>query len=574
MNAPKLFLIDGIGPFFRGSGPKRVNWSKIPFERLSRDGDVRRRRFAKIRRDFERFARRVSQLGFNAVTLDDVAHLTDCDAYPADLRTRISAFREEFAGLFEIAAGQGLKVFLTTDLMFFNPTLDRLLDRDHGRILDFLERAIEDLLIAFPALGGIILRIGESDGLDVAGDFRSELVVHSPKLARRYLERLLPLFERHRRLLVFRTWSVGAYPIGDLIWNRNTFDRTFGGLDSPNLVISMKPGESDFFRFLPLNKLFFRSDHAKIFEIQARREYEGCGEYPSFIGWDLEAHRESLRGARNVVGVSVWCQTGGWTKFRRLTYVRRSSVWNEINVEVALALFRDRASTEDAIAAFHRRRALPGAAADLVELLRLSDEVIKELLYIDDFARQKVFFRRLRIPPLLAVYWDRILINHPMRKFLRCFVEDAEATIRQGYGALDKIRCMRELADGLGLPVEDLDYQLQTFEILAVAREYYFGPYDEQLAERLFALRRSYKDRSRKPRYTVHLDFSTAPFKRTHLRLLLAVLARRQRGYRILDRVITVRLLAVVYPLVRRWDSKLVPKFARKQAMGIDTIFR
>ena len=46
--------------------------------------------------------------------------------------------------------------------------------------------------------------------------------------------------ERRQKNLVFRTWTVGAYPVGDLQWNRRTFDRVFGGITSDRLVISMK----------------------------------------------------------------------------------------------------------------------------------------------------------------------------------------------------------------------------------------------------------------------------------------------------------------------------------------------
>ena len=58
----------------------------------------------------------------------------------------------------------------------------------------------------------------------------------------------------------------------------------------------MKHGESDFFRYLPLNRSFFRVKQRKLLELQARREYEGAGEYPSFIGWDCERFAEELSG--------------------------------------------------------------------------------------------------------------------------------------------------------------------------------------------------------------------------------------------------------------------------------------
>ncbi len=584
-----LFLIDGIGPFFRGLEEKRVNWSKIPFSHLESDDGLDLGRFQSIREDFRRLTAKTSSLGFNGITLDDVAHLVECDFYPPPLRSKIAQYRQELGRLFEIADDSGMQVYLTTDLMFYNEALEKHLGHDPAKICAFLSSAFDALFQDFPQLGGIILRIGESDGLDVRGDFKSKLTVRRPSQARYFLERLLPVFEQHRKLLIFRTWSVGAYSIGDLIWNRDTFDRTFGGLDSKSLVISMKPGESDFFRFLPLNKLFFRSGHQKIFEVQARREYEGCGEYPSFIGRHLDDYRRQLEDAEGLVGLSVWCQTGGWTKFKRLTYLECSSIWNELNTEVAIDLFKHGRTVDEAIRASWIRRfgdpdpqdnpdEKPSDLDRLTELLRLSDEVIEELLYVDELAEQKIFFRRSRLPPLLSVYWDRVLINHSMRKLLRCFVADGDAKIQQGWDAVAKIRRMIELAGAIDrpehIPVDDLIFQLQTFEILALAREYYFGPFHPKLAKKLKKRRRKYKKTVRKPRYTLNMDFAPMSLRSVYLRWILAVFLRRKRGYRLIDQVFTVRALAAIYPIVHRFEHRLVPKFARKQAMGIESIFR
>ena len=103
----------------------------------------------------------------------------------------------------------------------------------------------------------------------------------------------------------------------------------------------------------------------------------------------------------------------------------------------------------------------------LQELLRLSDEVVKELLYIEDFASRRIYFRRLRVPPLVTVYWRHIVANHFMRKFMRCYVSDGRRVVKQGFRALKKIRRMEALAGQLGLPAEDLRFQYDTFEIIA-----------------------------------------------------------------------------------------------------------
>jgi hypothetical protein len=568
-----LFLIDAIGPFFSGYHAKRINWSKIPFKHLAADGALKEDRSNRLVRDFERFLDCVSAIGYNAVTLDDLAHLTDCAFYPSTLRAAIADYQRLFRRLLHSATARDMKVFITSDIMFYNDELLRRVGTRPARVGGFLAGATRSLFRNFPDVSGMIFRIGESDGLDVAEAFRSRLVIRSPRQARRIIQALLPAFEQHGRLLIFRTWSVGAYGIGDLIWNRDTYRKVFSGIDSELFVISMKYGESDFFRYLPFNKQFYRSDHKKIIELQARREYEGFGEFPSFVGWDYQRYRDLLASVNNCIGIQTWCQTGGWTRFRRLTYLENSSVWNEINTYVTLRLFKDGVRCEQAIADYAATYMRPGQAPHLERLLRLSDEVVKELLYIEDFARRKLFFRRLRIPGLLSVYWDHVLVNHSMRKFLRCFVEDGEAAIRQGWAALDKIRDMQRIAREAELPDDGLAFQYATFEILAMAREYYFRPYDRETGRRLGQLKQAYRQRF-DSRYSIHLDFNRVRMKRWMMQALLTLLFREQRGYRMVDRIITIRLLGILYPLVRRLRLGWVPAFAREQAMGIDAVFK
>lgn len=576
MRAPTVsdwLIIDGIAPFFRGATRPRINWSKIPFADLEVDGQPDPVLLGHILKDFTTFCARASAYGFNAITLDDLAHLVNHPAYPAALRAKIQIYQRFYEQLFNIACRYELRPLITSDIMFFNETLDRESGGRLGPALDFLEAALKQFFARFPTVAGLVSRIGETDGLDVEGDFHSRLLVRSPAQARQCLKKLLPVFEDLNRWWIFRTWSVGAYRIGDLIWNRDTFSATFSSIRSNRLILSMKYGESDFFRYLPLNKQFFRGTLPRLVEMQARREYEGAGEYPAFIGSDYEYYRYRLKYAPSMVGVMVWCQTGGWTRFRRLTFGEESSVWNEINTWVAVRLFRDGATAAEAVESWRARFAPRMDGSRLLRLLRLSEEVINELLYIDEFARQKIFFRRLRVPPLLSVFWDRILINHAMRQFMRCFVKEGEAKVLQGQGALEKIKAMQELARELNLPWSDLEFMHDTFAILAAAREYYFRDYSPALAERLTLMRDQYRTRH-STRYSIHLDFRPIHLKRATMQKALNVLFRKKRGYRLLDRIFTIRVLSWIYPLVKRRGDQLMPAFSRKQAMGIDSLFK
>jgi len=566
-------IIDGIAPFFRNCPGKRINWSKIPFAHVQHAGMLAGEGAEQLKRDFETYVVAAAADGYNAVTLDDLAHLIAWDGYPPALAAQIAAYRGVFKELFAIAGARGMRVLITADVFSMTPELTRHLGRSMP-IAEWLAERLDVFFEDFPDVAGVIFRIGESDAIGTPGEFRSRLLIRTPRQANRFLKTLLPVFERHRRTLFFRTWTVGAYAVGDLIWHRRTFDRVFRGICSEALVVSMKYGESDFFRYLPVNAHFFRGSMKKIVELQTRREYEGFGEYPSFTGWEYARILRQLENATSLVGVSVWCQTGGWGKFRRLTYLAPSSVWVELNNAVTAGLCGGM-TCEDAVRRFCANR-LPEADPDrMLAFLALSDDVIRELLYIREFAARKLFFRRLRVPPLIFPYWDRIVISPVIRGVLRSMVENHILCINEGYIALRKLDIMRALAQAGRLPDQGLAFQRDTFELLAVLREYLFASPEGEpaTATRLVELSRDYKGKW-KPRYGVKIKHAPTSRRRFSFRLVHRLLLREQRGYRLWDRVVTLRLLALIYPLLARWRRRLVPKYAEKQAMGIATLFK
>jgi len=569
-----LYLVDAIGPFFPGYDRFRINWSKLPWIRFqSMDEGELAEAFEQIRADMRTFCRSVAAIGYNGVTLDDVPHLADHVYYEESVRERIALYRKEFRKLFEVIREEGVHIYLTMDILTFTPGLEERIGGSERRQRQFLVSLLEEFFRDFPEVAGVVFRIGESDGVDIKEEFRSRLVLKKPAMVNRWLEAVLPIFERHGRRCIFRTWTVGAHAVGDLIWHSATLEKTLAGIESPALVLSMKYGESDFFRYLPLNRNFFVTDLPKIVELQTRREYEGCGEYPSFIGHDYEQLAIELREAPNVVGISVWCQTGGWTPFRRLAFIDGTAVWTEINTFVTLRLFKHGEAVEEALS--H----LPNApdVRSLTEMLRLSEEVVLELLYLPDFATQRLYFRRVRVPPLIGVYWHHIFVAHALKRILNHFVEDGEASIRAGHAAMAKIRRMRTLALACHLPEEDIEYMEYTFGIIALAREYFFRPFDEDIRKRLQKAKKEYKKRYPKGaryRYTVKLDFEPMKLNRRWISLFFTYLVRQRPSYRFIDKIIGLRLLSFVYFVLKRSRPKMVPKIARKSAMGLDAVFK
>ncbi len=570
----ELALIDAIGPFFRGYRKRRINWSKIPFDHLAMSGAEADAQWAAIREEVGVFGRRVRAMGFTAVTLDDVAHLADHEWYEDEVRGEIAGMRERFRVLFSDLKELGLGIYLTSDYLTTTAAVDARLGRSQSAAREWYATLMGRFLADFPEVDGVILRIGESDGVDVEGRLRSRLMLRSAPAVNRLLRDVLPVFEAAGRRLILRTWTVGAHLIGDLIWNPLRLSQAVEGIDSKAFVVSMKYGESDFFRYLSLNRQFFRIDLPKIIEFQARREYEGAGEYPSFIGWECEHYAKELAAASGVIGLSVWCQTGGWHGFRRLAFLDDDAVWIELNVAAAIGVVKEGRSVE----AIVERFVGPERAGAALELLRRSDEVVRELLYVQEYARQRLYFRRVRIPPLLQVYWDTIFVNDAARKVLAHFVHDPERAIREGEAAFGNFERMEAAAEEAGLPVEDIRFMRDTFRILLLARRYYLLPFEPELADEIEATKRAYKKRwprKVRHRYRVKTSFQPTHVKRRTIAWVSRLVIRNRPEYRtVFDRLFTLRVLAWIYWLFRVRHQRAMPEFMRKSAMGVDAVFK
>lgn len=563
-----LFLIDATSPFFRNRAGRRTNWSKIPFTKLE-SGD-----WPLIEEEMRVFAERVSRLGYNAVSLDDLAHLAPHPLHEPEVAGRIAFLRGKFSRLFQILHAEfDLRIFLTSDVLPLTPALAMELAGQDAALESYYHGLVRSALDDFPELAGIILRIGESDGHDVKDPIRTRLHLKNARQTNRMLRDLLPEFEARGRELVFRTWTVGAHRIGDLMWNRNTLAKALDGLDSPNLIVSMKHGESDFFRYLPLNRSFFQIKQRKLIELQARREYEGAGEFPSFIGRDCERFAADLSAAENMAGISVWCQTGGWHRFGRRAFLENdgADIWIRLNAAAAIAVFKNGGTAETSVhEVLGNTRARPA-----IELLDHAESVIRDLFYVAEFASQMLFFRRVRIPPLAHVYWDSLFINRAVRTLLRHFVRDPAAAVRQGEQAADRLEKMIQLAKAADLPVDDIEHMRDFCGLLCLARRYYFMPDDDALIDEIRAAKQAYKARwPRDRRYRIRLSFTPLPTGRRATTIAAGLLLRRKRGYRWLDRLFVLPAPGLMLRLIQRHKPKALPKFLRKSAMGVETLLK
>ena len=395
-------------------------------------------------------------------------------------------------------------------------------------------------------------RIGECDGVDVESLFRSELTIRTPAQARRYLRILLPLFQFHDKLWIFRTWTLGSYAIGDLMWNKRTFVKVFGGIRSRHLIISMKYGDADFFRFLELNPLFLLRGYRFLIELQAKREYDGFGELPFYTGWDYEQYHEQLKDRSYVEGIIVWCQTGGWKKSQRITFLADSSPWVELNVVSTLGIFQGKSADQCV------REQFPGREG-MIEFLRAYNDVSGRILYPE--RARAAYFKKVRIPPLIWMFWDAVTINPLMISYFRYVLRD---TFRVDPVEIDEVRRLGERCG-----VSDISFFGDTLDILFRCRLVLSGRLPSAKLDRMIV---SYTEK-----YPDFLRFSVTRTlqNRIRLRFLFLVLLRHRNRYRLIDFLLFNRYFPL--PLIRLYISlnrKSLPGFVNSQGMSLRDLLR
>ncbi|MBD3384128.1 glycosyl hydrolase family 67 [candidate division KSB1 bacterium] len=545
-----FYIIDAIGPFFKKQ-KRTVNWSKIPFFALDKKGEIKAKRIEKILKRFRRFVSKCSELGYNAISLDDLAHLVTFDFYPARLQKKLSIYKSLYSKLFDLAIKEGLYIYINTDIMFFNQAISDYTRNRESNIIALLSKALEQLFCNYP-VKGVVFRIGENDGIDVKGDFISRLSIKTPRQANRYLKQLLPIFEMRDKFLIFRTWTVGIHKIGDLMFNPVTFAKTFSQIESEHLIVSMKYGDTDFFDQLDLNPLIMNCPHKFILELQTRREREGFGELPYYVGWQYERYFRQLAGTINFTGISVWCQTGGWSKWQNLTFIKRSSPWNELNTTAAIEIFKNGSSADSVLHALYNKQ--------ITDFITLCHETFTNIIYIKNLSVMTLYLRRLRLPPLLWIYWDHVIIN-PLVMALYNFVGHQEFSVPR-----DELKKIKKM--GKKLNISNIDFIYDTLLILAKCHR--------AITQKYINTKLIHEIAKYEKKYPNGLVFSVRTSQQNfgYTRTLFKLFLRKQAKYRPLDYVLLSPPASYLIRLLVKSLTKHMPGFVNKQAMPIEELFK
>jgi hypothetical protein len=413
-------LADIGGPFYDAAKPFR-NWSALPFYQLDlpQPPYVDQQQLAEGVERALAYLERIHAQGYSGIVIDNLAHLVtfaraSSQVYGADspYRLRAEVYRAAFGRLFDRAAQLDMEVYVTTDMQWSTPPVRAYIGRltaDNPRLADVNRWALDELFAALPQVRGLVVRIGEAGGAhnqDVG--YTSHMLYTTVAAVRGLIATLLPVCERHERMLIVRTWSIGIGELGDLLWSAERYRAVFDGFNSPWLLASIKHGPSDFFRLLPHNPTLGLPGPRQFVELQNRREYELFGMVPSSIA---RLHQNALQHAAatsTFAGVWAWNGTGGWGGGRATIGAEGWSLWTELSSALTAALVRDPSlDTQEFARRWCAERFGGEFGAALADVYLESEELIERGWYSGTLPGGRRSLGAIYLPSLLWIWWMR-----------------------------------------------------------------------------------------------------------------------------------------------------------------------
>jgi len=302
---------------------------------------------------------------FDSPTLAINWSAVDPDIFPAGSpgRAWVDAKATNFDRALAQCKAAGLRTYAQADLILFPKRLVEKykMEKTFGIPSDaqtakFLRLLVAQVFDRFPALDGLVVRIGETYLQDApfhAGAIQNKTNVATTVIPLVQLLRDEICVKRGKQL-VFRTWlSFDTDPANYLAVDAAIEPHT-------NLFFAVKHCEGDFHRGNAFSRVIGMGRHRQIIEVQCAREYEGKGAYPNYIAHGvIEGFEEHLLSTNQTgfnsigafarqsplfAGIWTWSRGGGWDG----PYIK-NELWCELNAYVMAQWARDPRQSEESV---------------------------------------------------------------------------------------------------------------------------------------------------------------------------------------------------------------------------------
>ncbi len=396
----------------------------------------------RYRNDLVHYLELIKDMGATALEFPMFLELVDFDklgngkeVYRADdpMRARQAVYREAFGSLFRVIDSMGLNLVLSSDMVVLTPELENYLKaRSSGlntanpEFWKAYRAGLEELFERFPSVDAFQIRVGEAGSFYNRPDwpYRSELWVDDVDEVRCMLTNLLETCREHGKKLIFRSWTIGMGSVGDLHTDTAVYNRVFAGLDDPDLWISTKWVQGDFYPYTPWNPTLAVGAQNRIIEFQARREYEAFSSYPLWVvPYEQYALQKALAANPHIRGFWIWTLNGGPIRRSPMSLFPHTGdlTWIDMNARGTAALASDPWLDSDSLLAtylstyFH---ADDSAVTVLSGLLNASHDISRAGLAFPTAVNYRIRGLGTDVPAGIYTYWDLVLASTAVNSIL------------------------------------------------------------------------------------------------------------------------------------------------------------
>ena len=321
-------------------------------------------------------------------------------AIPADsaLGKQIARNQEIFKRQCEEAAQAGVEVCIGTDevslprAVFARFKAEVSRDGKHDafkfegdKFWEIYRAKYREVLRAFPAIAYVMIRTGEnyanktSDYLGHTVKEREFNDYYFATMQRLINETRRVVVDECGRKLIWRTWDLGN---DGFHANPAVYDRVLDGVTNRSgLIMAVKHVQTDFWRYNDFNPNIGRGKVEQIIEFQCAREYEGKGAFPNYLG---ELFAADMKQIRNLGVRNVWFWNfGGGSAGPKL----KNDRWCRANIYAAAQLWQHPELSAREVATAWAAKEFGGQAAPkIADLLMLSSECVRKMVYIEPYA--------------------------------------------------------------------------------------------------------------------------------------------------------------------------------------------
>jgi hypothetical protein len=409
--AEYLILTDTASPFYIKEKDTQ-SWIHLPYAQydIEEEPYVNMSRLNEAEERLNHYIKIQKENGYNAFVFGDMQRMLTFEkigilSKDSKEYKRAKIYRNFFNRQIE---KHKVRFFVSSDFQIMNPKIKEYL-KEHD-LQETNAHLFSELFEEMPGLAGITLRIGEG-GSHYATDpfYSSDLYYTNIKRLHALLDKILPIFQKHNKTLIFRSWTVGIGELGDLMYNEETYKKAFSRYyNETNLIISIKYGSGDFWYFVEHNPTLGKGNLPQIIEFQLRREYEGYGVVTNFLSnYYGDIINKQKKHNLNFKGIYNWLLLGGWDNANNNPFFTDKTSWTKIdNYILPKIITNDSIDINKTTLDYLGKSFDENIAYPLNEYIQDSLYIIQSIYYIESFAQKNLSIRGVTIPKLMWIYWD------------------------------------------------------------------------------------------------------------------------------------------------------------------------